>query len=448
MQDKEFERMPKAAPAGGYKYTGTEEELAAQRGVVWDLVKSFGKNLVGSKDLIGISLPVRLFEPRSYLERLADGWWSAPIYLTRAAKTTDPIERFKLVITFVISGFWNTCENQKGKPFNPILGETFEATFEDGTQIYCEQASHHPPVTCWQVYGPDNLWHYYGYGEWSAAFRGNSVKGHQFGPNLITFQDGTTITYSLPEANVGGILFGDRIIEYLGTIDFRDEKNGLSCDVVIDPKENTGFFGGWFSGAKRKPTDYFKGDILRFHNPADVNKKNPTKEDYEVVSKVEGSWLSCIEFDGEKYWNWHDSLKVYTPIKVEEPLPSDCRYRQDVQYLAKGELEEAGEWKKRLEIKQRKEAALRKEGYEIRKREQRKNSPRDSRILKKTEANKRWAIKEGEGSSSASSNPSLQSSSSSATDSKSKSLPLDNLNSGGSGIEGRSPRNKGGKSKE
>ncbi|ELR13423.1 uncharacterized protein ACA1_244530 [Acanthamoeba castellanii str. Neff] len=68
-----FERMSKAAPSGGYICTLSEEDLASQRGVIWDLVKSFGKNLVAAKELTSISMPVRLFEPRSYLERLTDG---------------------------------------------------------------------------------------------------------------------------------------------------------------------------------------------------------------------------------------------------------------------------------------------------------------------------------------------------------------------------------------
>jgi hypothetical protein len=50
---------------------------------------------------------------------------------------TDPVERMKLVITFALSGLHNTCKQKK--PFNPILGETYQAVFEDGTQIYCEQ---------------------------------------------------------------------------------------------------------------------------------------------------------------------------------------------------------------------------------------------------------------------------------------------------------------------
>jgi len=36
------------------------------------------------KDIVGLSLPVRIFEPRSTLERLLDVYKFAPIYLRRA----------------------------------------------------------------------------------------------------------------------------------------------------------------------------------------------------------------------------------------------------------------------------------------------------------------------------------------------------------------------------
>jgi hypothetical protein len=44
--------------------------------------------------LTAISLPVKLFEPRSFLERLTDNWAHID-YLTRAAVQTDPVERLK-----------------------------------------------------------------------------------------------------------------------------------------------------------------------------------------------------------------------------------------------------------------------------------------------------------------------------------------------------------------
>lgn len=59
--------MPEAEPAGGMKLTETAEELAGQRGVVWDVLKQMASK-VTTLQLTTISLPVRLFEPRSYLE--------------------------------------------------------------------------------------------------------------------------------------------------------------------------------------------------------------------------------------------------------------------------------------------------------------------------------------------------------------------------------------------
>ena len=52
----------------------------------------------------GISLPVRIFEPRSVVEKLSDFWTFAPIFLNHAAKLNDPVERMKNVIAFWVSG--------------------------------------------------------------------------------------------------------------------------------------------------------------------------------------------------------------------------------------------------------------------------------------------------------------------------------------------------------
>ncbi len=33
------------------------------------------------------------------------------------------------------------------KPFNPIIGETYQGYWPDGSSIFCEHTSHHPPIT-------------------------------------------------------------------------------------------------------------------------------------------------------------------------------------------------------------------------------------------------------------------------------------------------------------
>lgn len=111
-----------------------------------DLLKRAGKTLMEGRGIVGISLPVRIFEKRSVVERICDLWSTGPVYLRRAALEQNPIERMKLVITFVVSGMHQVASMRK--PFNPIIGETFEGVWPDGSKIFVEHISHHPPISC------------------------------------------------------------------------------------------------------------------------------------------------------------------------------------------------------------------------------------------------------------------------------------------------------------
>ncbi len=63
------------------------------------------------------------------------------------------------------------------KPFNPILGETYQGSLYDGTRLYMEQISHHPPISAWDLEAPDAAWRFTGVSEGTASFGGNSVRG-------------------------------------------------------------------------------------------------------------------------------------------------------------------------------------------------------------------------------------------------------------------------------
>jgi len=52
-----------------------------------ELIKRVGKRLIEGKDVVSVSLPVRIFEPRSTIERICDVWAFMPIYLRLAANT-------------------------------------------------------------------------------------------------------------------------------------------------------------------------------------------------------------------------------------------------------------------------------------------------------------------------------------------------------------------------
>jgi len=53
-----------------------------------------------------ISLPIKIFEPRSSINRIADLWTFAPVFLKQAGMTDDHLERLKLVIAFTLSSIY------------------------------------------------------------------------------------------------------------------------------------------------------------------------------------------------------------------------------------------------------------------------------------------------------------------------------------------------------
>jgi hypothetical protein len=78
------------------------------------------------------------------LDVIAESLGFLPHYLTRAARETDPVEQLKLV-TCAFMFISATCPNIE-KPFNPILGETYQGQIGEFT-VNLEQISHHPPLS-------------------------------------------------------------------------------------------------------------------------------------------------------------------------------------------------------------------------------------------------------------------------------------------------------------
>lgn len=119
-------------PQGGIECR-SHDELHAQDGIILEIMKRAGKQLLEGKNVIGLSLPVKIFEPRSTLTRLTDIWGTAYENLNKAAEITNPVERMKMFITMGISGLHMNA--RQSKPFNPILGETYEVKIFDKIQL-------------------------------------------------------------------------------------------------------------------------------------------------------------------------------------------------------------------------------------------------------------------------------------------------------------------------
>lgn len=97
------------------------------------------------KDLSRISMPVVLNEPLSALQRFSEDLEYAWL-LDKAAAESDAIRQLAYIAAFTVSGYAGS-RDRIGKPFNPLLGETFELLWEPQFRLICEQVSHHPPVS-------------------------------------------------------------------------------------------------------------------------------------------------------------------------------------------------------------------------------------------------------------------------------------------------------------
>ena len=126
---------------GGFDFA-SEKTLGILRGMGWDLIKQVGRKIIpGDFNLTTVTMPIRFMVPISILQHVCNGHFNFPLYLNMASQTKDDVERMKLLIVATISCWYRSSVILK--PLNPILGETYEMIWEDGSHEYVEQTSHH-----------------------------------------------------------------------------------------------------------------------------------------------------------------------------------------------------------------------------------------------------------------------------------------------------------------
>lgn len=103
---------------------------------------------MAGKSVMNMSLPVEISMHCSTLEAVTNILGFLPPFMHLATTTDDVVEQIKFVACSFL--FMWACRPTILKPFNPILGETFQASI-GGIPIYLEQISHHPPITAFYM---------------------------------------------------------------------------------------------------------------------------------------------------------------------------------------------------------------------------------------------------------------------------------------------------------
>lgn len=208
-------------------------EIKSQDGLLIDMIGKVGKSLYEGSGISSLSLPVRIFEPKSTLERIVGYWGMMPYYLKLAAMQRDKLERFKYTCAFAVSGFWACCGQKK--PFMPILGETLQAFWEDGTSIDMEYTSHIPPVCNFYCEDIDRLYKFYGKHELKVKVSPTTLVGQNYGPNIIAFADGDKVDFFYPPGEISGVIMGERNMAYVGAFTVRYPQADLEALIELVP---------------------------------------------------------------------------------------------------------------------------------------------------------------------------------------------------------------------
>uniref|UniRef100_A0A158Q937 Oxysterol-binding protein n=1 Tax=Elaeophora elaphi TaxID=1147741 RepID=A0A158Q937_9BILA len=104
-----------------------------------------------------LPLPITFFEPLTMLQVLCEELRYSGQTLNRAISAYDPIDRIAYVTAFAVSSYSGmVCRKQK--PFNPLLGETFDFVSDEGWKYHAEQVSHHPSITAAHAEGLNWEW--------------------------------------------------------------------------------------------------------------------------------------------------------------------------------------------------------------------------------------------------------------------------------------------------
>lgn len=189
-------------------------------------------------DVTAITLPVTVNEPASFLMRLCEQMQYSDL-LDKAAACEDSLERLLYVTAFSITCY--TVAERTGKPFNPLLGETYEYVDEsrDNFQFLSEQVSHHPPIGA--CHCETNQWKFWQSQCLKTKFTGNSLDCYVVGNNNVLIKStGEHFKWEAIRTCVHNLIVGTMWIDHYGECPVINKKTGEIAKLNFKPC-------GWFS---------------------------------------------------------------------------------------------------------------------------------------------------------------------------------------------------------
>lgn len=333
---------------------------------LWSIIK---ENI--GKDLSGVCLPVYFNEPLSSLQKCFEDLEYS--YLIDRAlewgKQGNELMRLLNIAAFAVSGYAST-EGRQCKPFNPLLGETYEADYPDkGLRFFSEKVSHHPMIVACHCEGQG--WNFWGDSNIKGKFWGRSIQLDPVGVLTLKFDDGETYQWSKVTTSIYNIILGKLYCDHYGTMRIKGGGN-YSCRLkfkeqsVIDrnPRQVHGFVQDNRTGEKVAIL-IGKWDEAMYYVLGDPTTK---PKGYDPMTEAVLLWERDKSPTKTRYnlSPFAISLNEITPGMMDKLPPTDSRLRPDQRHLENGEYEAANAEKLRLEQLQRQARRLQEKGWKPR----------------------------------------------------------------------------------
>ena len=326
------------------------------------LIAKMGKNILTGKSILNVSFPVFIFDKRTLHQAFCHEQRLAPYYITRAIYSPDILERLKW-ITVHLMAFLHLTTTQV-KPFNPIIGETFQCRIGN-LKLFLEHTVNHPITANFYGIDDDKTYEMFGYQITDASVTPNTCMATRLGLYYIKIiKDNTLYRIRIPDALVRGTTIGDRMFSYENKCLVMDITNKICSFIEVNPpsKEGGGFLGlGKLFKKRENFPDYFCGHIVSSDFvQVDENGSNHTLlKGYQSICKISGEWTNNIKFDDEEYWGIYDEPLLTMYHDENMMLPSDGSVRSDLLCFIKGDIDSSQKEKEGLEVRQREDRKLR-----------------------------------------------------------------------------------------
>lgn len=308
------------------------------------------------KDFSTISMPVSANEPLSLLQRVSEQLEYSSLLDAAASSSRTSPERLLYICAFAVSSFSSSRVKERAirKPFNPMLGETFELVREDrGFRFIAEKVSHRPVRMACQAESEN--WTFTQAPMPTQKFWGKSAELITEGrARVILYSTGERFSWAPATSFLRNIIAGEKYVEPVGTMTVSNETTGEQAVVTFKSK-------GMFSGRSEDVT---------------VHAFDPHGGQLSPV--LVGKWTSSLAFHADPHLSMDDNTKVWTAnelvpdagkrygfttfaaslneitrVESQKVAPTDSRFRPDQRHLEEGDLDKAEDIKAKLEEAQR-----------------------------------------------------------------------------------------------